>query len=186
MAEAARKDILRAAWRLAELFKLAQLTPEIIADAASISLADFNTRFKSVSEYLDQVHTLYLEDNLERILGKTGQMPPGLERIYRGAIAQLDYCLEARAFRNLMTEARRSVPQVAESQYARNRSTAMLISLELKALGCKSPTVVARYYCLMALEAAQIESEAGAVVPDARQALRDFLAMWIPEKSRAG
>ncbi len=185
MPENPRKQILRAAWRLAELFKLEQLTPEIVAESAGISVEAFTAEFGSVAQFLDEAHTLYLDDILARIVKEAGQMPPGVDRILRASLVQLDYCLEVRAFRNLIAEARRRVPQVAESLYRRNRGTSLMISIELKALDCKNPMVIARYYCLMVLEAAQIESEAGAAVPEARQALRDFLAMWIAAKPAA-
>jgi len=182
MPESPRKQALRAAWRLAELFKLEQLTPEIIAESAGLGVEAFIAEFGSVAQFLDEAHTLYLDDILARIVREASQMPPSLDRILRASTAQLDYCLEQHAFRNLIADARRRVPLVAESLHKRNRGTSLMISIELKALGCKSPMVIARCYCQMVLEAAQIEADAGAVVAEARQALRDFLAMWVPAK----
>lgn len=173
-----RELLLAAAPRLAELLKLEQLTPAIIAEAASVSEADFTAEFGTLGDYMAVVHHNYLEMILARLIRETGQMPPSLDRILRASLLQLDICLEVRALRSLIMDARRQIPRVAEDLYQRNRGTSLMISLELKKLGCKHPMVIARYWCQMVLEAAEIEADAGGKVPEARQALSDFLDLW--------
>lgn len=178
-----RDRLLAAASRLAELLKLEQLTPEIVAEAASVSEADFIAEFGTVGDYMAIVHHDFMEMILNRLIQETGQMRPGFERILRASLLQLDICLEVRALRSLIVHARRQIPRVAEDLRKRNHATSLMISLELKQLGCRQPLVIGRYWCQMVLEAAEIEAEAGGIVPEARQVLRDFLDLWSLESS---
>jgi TetR/AcrR family transcriptional repressor of nem operon len=176
-----RSRLLAAAPKLAAKLHLAQLTPEVIAKGARLSAADFMVEFSGgVDEYLDELNQQFLESILSRIVAQAGSLPPGLERMARASSTQLDICLEDRSLRSLLVEARRLVPRVAEAMHRRNQVTAMMISLELKKLGCPQPLVIARLYCMMVLEAAQIEADAGAAVPEVRKALADFLGSWVP------
>lgn len=186
--ESRRNRLLDAAPRLAELFTLDQLKPDIVAEAASLTEADFNAEFASVGHYLGEVHTRFMEFIRARLLREAGDLKPGLERILRAAGVQLDICLEQRALRNWLAEARRKIALVANDLHMRNRAYSMMISLELSNIGCKQSMsmVVARLFCQMILEAAQIEADAGAKMPEVRQALHDFLAMWLPVKPAAG
>ncbi len=174
-----RSRLLAAATPLAERHALAELTPAVVAEAAGLTLADFAAEFETVGDYLAEVHHQYLEGILTRIVAEAGGMPPSLERILLASTIQLDICLEQHALRNLIAEARRGVPRVAEDLHKRNRGTALMISIELKSIGCRQPMITARLYCMMVLEAAQIESDAGVKVPEVREALRAFLATWV-------
>ncbi len=179
--ESRRDRLLAAAPRLADLLRLEQLTPGLIAEASSVSEADFCAEFDGVGDYMAATHHRYMEMILSRLIRETGQMRPGPERILRASMLQLDICLEVRALRSLIMQARRQIPQVAEDLYKRNRATSLMICLELKSLGCKHPLVTARYWCQLVLEAAEIEADAGVRVPESRQVLHDFLTMSLGE-----
>ena len=168
---------------LAEQVKLDQLTPAAICAAAKLAEPEFIEEFRTIEAYVAEAHRKFLDRLLGRMVHESNDLPPGIERILRSSFAQLNGCLEQRALRGWFAEARRRFPRVAEEIHQRNRGTSMMISIELTALGCRRPMIIARLYCVMMLEAAQMEADAGGPVPELRQALRDFLAMWIPARS---
>ncbi len=178
--ETRRGRLLSVAPTLAEKLRLEELSASAIAAAARLSESDFTQEFASIGDYLAEAHKKFLDGMLGRMIHEAGSLPPGIERIMRSSLAQLNGCLEQRALRGWFAEARRKVPRVAEELHVRNRGTAMMISIELKALHCRRPMIIARLYCAMMLEAAQMEADAGGAIPELRQALKDFLAMWIP------
>lgn len=178
-----RNRLLATAPRLAELFTLEQLTPELVAEAAQLGEADFHAEFKTFGDFMAEVHHHYLEKILGRLIRDTGSMPPSADRILRASLLQLDLCLEMAALRRLIMQARRQIPRVAEDLYKRNKGTSLMISLELKTLGCKHPMVAARYWCQLVLEAAEIEADAGGKVMEARGMLVDFLHRTLAEKA---
>ena len=148
--------------------------------AAGLTKADFLAEFDSIDAYLVELHHQFMEQILSSIVKDAGKLPPSLERMDRASSVQLDICLEQRALRGLLAEARRMVPRVADVFHRRNQVTAVMISIELKSLGCRQATMFGRFYCMMVLEAAQIEADAGKIVPEARRTLADFLALSLP------
>ena len=180
MSETHRSRLLAAASVLANELRLDQLTIDAIAAHAGLSHADFLKEFDSLDAYLVELHQQFMEHILASIVKDAGPLPPSLERMGRASSVQLDICLEQRALRGLLSEARRMVPSVADVFHRRNQVTAVMIGIELKALGCKQPTLFGRFYCMMVLEAAQIEADACKMVPEARRALADFLALSVP------
>lgn len=177
-----RESALAVAAQLAETLRLDQLTPASIAAQCGLTPDEFLAAFPSVDDYLVEVHQQFMARLLETIVADAGALPPSLQRIVRASLVQLDYCLQHRALRNLLAEARRLVPKLAQIFHKRNQTTAMMIAMELKNLGCAQSIDVGRLYCMMVLEAAQIESDAGAAVPEMRQLLADFLALRMPAK----
>lgn len=181
-----RAQLLAAAPELAMHYKLEQLDAAVIASAAQLDPDQFHASFGSVDEYLLEMHQQFMNDILARILAGAGSLPPGLDRILRSTFIQLDYCLEHRALRALVAQARRLCPRVAEVFHKRNQTTAMMIGMELKNLGYREPINLGRYYCMLVLEAAQIESDAAAAVPEARALLEDFLVLRRPAALNPG
>jgi hypothetical protein len=177
--ETRKARLLRVAPALAESLKLEQLTPAAIGAAADLSGSDFVAEFGDVESYVAELHRHFLDGLLARMLRETGELKPGIERILRASTAQLNACQEQRALRGWFAEARRKMPRIAEDIHQRNRGTAMMISIELSALGCAEPMIIARFYSTMMLEAAQMEADAGHAVAEVRQALRDFLLTWV-------
>jgi TetR/AcrR family transcriptional repressor of nem operon len=177
--ETRKGRFLSAASGLADQLKLDQLTPAAIAAAANLGEHEFAEEFGTVSDYVAELHRRFLDGLLARMIQAAGDLKPGIERILRSSISQLDACLEQRALRAWFSDARRRIPRVAEELHQRNRGTAMMISIELSELGCHEPMIIARFYTTMMLEAAQMEADAGRAVAEVRQALRDFLLTWI-------
>ena len=182
--ETCRARFLTVAPALAGKTKLAQLTPALIAGAARLSEQEFNAEFAGVADYVAVLHTQFLNSLLARMVQESGDLPPGIDRILCSSYAQLNACLEQGTLRAWFAEARRKIPRVAEELHIRNRGTSMMISIELSTLGCKRPMIIARLYCVMMLESAQMEADAGGPVPEVRQALRDMLTMWLPRPAR--
>jgi hypothetical protein len=179
--ETRRGRFLSVAPALAEQLKLDQLTPAAICAAAKLREEEFFEEFGSVGDYVAELHRKFLNGLLARMVQEVGDLPPGIDRIMRSSATQLDACLEQRALRSWFAEARRKVPRVAEEIHQRNRGTAMMISIELTAMRCKRPMIIARLYCAMMLEAAQMEADAGGPIPELRQGLKDLLTLWLPQ-----
>jgi TetR/AcrR family transcriptional repressor of nem operon len=180
--ETRRHRFLSVAPQLAAELKLDELTPRAIAAAAKLPEADFADEFGDVGAYVSELHRKFMDGLLAHMIEEADPLPPGIDRIMRSSAAQLNACLQQRPLRAWFADARRKVPRVAEEIHVRNRGTAMMISIELKTLGCKRPMIIARLYGAMMLEAAQMEADAGGAIPEMRQALKDFLEMWIPAR----
>ncbi|AXQ31365.1 hypothetical protein D0B54_22945 [Solimonas sp. K1W22B-7] len=168
--------LLTAGLALAAQYTLDELAPETIADTTGLSHEQFAAQFGSVDGYLLEMNQQFLDHILDRLVREAGTHSPGLPRMCRATQLQLDICLEHRALRNLLSEARRRMPLVAEAFHRRNHTTGIMIGIELKSLGCPHAAAIGRIYCLMVLETAQIECETGAPNPALRRALADFLA----------
>ncbi len=181
--ETRKARLLSAAPALAESVKLDQLTATGICAAAKLPERDFAAEFDSVESYVAELHRKFLDGLLARMIRETGDLKPGIERILKASFAQLNGCLEQRQLRAWFADARRKMPRIAEDIHQRNRGTSMMISIELGTLGCRRPMIIARLYCQMMLEAAQMEADAGGAIPELRQALRDVLTMWLPARS---
>ena len=177
--ETRKARFLSVAPTLAETLKLDQLTPAAISAFARLSEAEFAVEFGNVEGYVAELHRKFLDGLLERMLNDTGELKPGIERVLKASFAQLNACLEQRSVRAWFAEARRKMPRIAEEMHQRNRGTSMMISMELATLGCADPMIVARFYTTMMVEAAQMEADAGRLVAEVRQALRDFLVTWV-------
>jgi hypothetical protein len=177
--ETRKSRFLSVAPTLAETLKLEQLTPAAVCAFARVQEAEFAEEFGTVEGYVAELHRQFLDGLLERMLRETAELKPGIERVLKASLAQLNACLEQRALRAWFAEARRRMPRIAEELHQRNRGTSMMISMELATLGCADPMIVARFYTSMMLEAAQMEADAGRLVPEVRQALRDFLVTWV-------
>jgi len=183
--ETRRGRFLSVAPSLAERCKLDDLTPALIAAEAKLPERDFADEFGTIPDYVAELHRKFLNGLLARMVHDVGDLPPSIERIMKSSEAQLNACLEQRALRAWLAEARRKMPRIAEEIHQRNRGTSMMISIELATLRCKRPMIIARLYCAMMLEAAQMEADAGGPIPEMRQGLRDFLAMLVPQRAFA-
>lgn len=179
-----RKRLLAVGPALAEKSSLDQFTPEFVSAAAGLSPQDFSSAFPDMGHYVEALHQQFMDSILQRLISGPGVLKPGLERINEATNLQLDICLEQRRLRALLMEARRRIPLVTEALHKRNQSTSLMISIELKSLGCTQAPVIARLYCIMVLETADIEAAAGVTVPAARKALSDFLLHWLPVPAR--
>lgn len=178
----AQQRLLDLAPQLAQSVPFDQLTPSTIAAAANLDERTFLEAFDSVDAYLLELNERFQDSILERLVASSNGMKPGLQRIRHATETQLDICLEHRDLRSLLVNARRLVPRVAAALHKRNQTTAIMISIELKSLGCLHSKPIARLYCMMVLEAAQIEGEAGEVMPEVREALAEFLVRWLPAR----
>lgn len=168
--------LLAAGAALAARYGFEQLTPDIVADTTGLTREQFAAQFGTLDIYLTELNQQFQDHILDEMVREAGQLPPGLPRMCRATEVQLDVCLRHRPLRNLLVDARRLLPGVAAAFHRRNQTTAMMIGIELKSLGCPNSTMIGRLYCLMVLEAAQIECEPGAPNPALRQTLADFLA----------
>lgn len=168
--------LLAAGAALAARYSFEQLTPENVADTTGLTHGQFAAQFGNLDSYLTEMNRQFLDHILDRLVRDAASTPPGLPRMCRATELQLDLCLEHRTLRLLLSEARRLLPGMALAFHKRNRTTAMMIGVELKSLGCPNSNAIGRVYCQMVLETAQIECEAAAPNPALRRMLADFLA----------
>lgn len=168
--------LLAAGAALAARYSFEQLTPENVADTTGLTREQFVAQFGSLDSYLTEMNRQFLDHILDRLVRDAASTPPGLPRMCRATELQLDLCLEHRSLRLLLSEARRVLPGMGQAFHKRNRTTAMMIGVELKSLGCPNSNAIGRVYCQMVLEAAQIECEAGSPNPALRRVLAEFLA----------
>ncbi len=168
--------LLKAGVALAAQHSLDELTPELISDISSLSPEQFARQLGSVDGYMLELNQQYLDYILDRLVRETGSHPPSLWRMCRATELQLDICLEHRDLQNLLSDARRHMPVLADAFQRRNQSISAMIGAELKALGCANAAALARVFQQMVLETAQIENETGAPNPALRRALEDVLA----------
>src|SRR5215831_8199663 len=112
--ESRKARFLSVAPVLADAFKLDQLTPAAICDAAQAAERDFVEEFGTVEGYIAELHKKFLDSLLARMIRDTGDMKPGIERVLRASLAQLDACMEQKTLRAWFAEARRKMPRIAE------------------------------------------------------------------------
>jgi len=168
--------LLAAGAALAARYGFEQLTPDNVADTTGLTREQFAAQFGSLDVYFTELNRQFLDHILDRLVQAASQTPPGLPRMQRATELQLDICLEHRALRLLLSEARRRLPGMAQYFHKRNQTTAMMVGIELKSLACPNSHAIGRVYCQMVLEAAQLECEAGAPNPGLRRRLSEFLA----------
>jgi AcrR family transcriptional regulator len=168
--------LLAAGAALAARYSFEQLTPENVADTTGLTREQFTAQFGSLDSYLTALNQQFLDHILDRLVNDARDTPRGLPRMCRATELQLDICLEHRALRLLLGEARRRLPGLAQAFHKRNQTAAMMIGIELKSLACPDANGVGRLYCHMVLETAQIECEAGTPNRALRRMLAEFLA----------
>jgi hypothetical protein len=101
-------------------------------------------------------------------------MRPGFGRLKVGIAVYLESCLQAKAVKALLLEARSEAPIAAEVQ-RRNADFATLAREDFEAEGWPRAEANARLFVVMGAEVALIELEAGQASPFARAAMFDFL-----------
>ena len=103
-------------------------------------------------------------------------MSPGAERLCHAAVLYLDGCLEGKAVKALLLEAR-SEPAIAAEVQNRNTDFARLAADDFTAMGWPEPESCARLYVVMSAEAALVELESGGENEAVRQALKQFIGV---------
>lgn len=170
-----REALLDAGVAVAEEHGLSGLSVNRVVAAAGVAKGTFYVHFEDREAFVDALHERFHERVREAVGAAVAELPPGAERIRRGAEAYLDVCLADRAVKALSLEAR-SDPGLSERMAKRHERFAATAVPSFRAMGWPDATAAAQLTAAMTAEIALRELEAGRRLPPARRALRRFLA----------
>jgi TetR/AcrR family transcriptional regulator, transcriptional repressor for nem operon len=168
--------LLDAGVTVAEQHGLAGLSVNRVVAAAGVAKGTFYVHFEDRDAFVDALHERFHERVGEAVAAAIDGVPPGGERICRGAEAYLDVCLDDRAVKALALEAR-SDPALSASMSRRHEAFAVSAVPSLKAMDWDDAAAAAQLVAAMTAEIAVRELEAGRRLPAARRSLRRFLGL---------
>jgi TetR/AcrR family transcriptional repressor of nem operon len=99
-------SLIQAGFQLAEEHGLAAMSVNDVVERAGVAKGTFYVHFPNRTAYLIALHRAFHDDLKARILDATQAIPPGAERLRVGIQAYLDGCLEGRAVKALLFDAR--------------------------------------------------------------------------------
>lgn len=169
-----RDALLDAGVSVAEDQGLAGLSVNRVVAEAGVAKGTFYVHFDNREAFVDALHARFHARVEEAVVRATDGLPPGADRIVRGAEAYLDTCLEDHAVKALALEAR-SDPDLAASMSARHERFAASAVPSFKAMGWPDAAAASQLLAAMTAEVAIRELEAGRRLPAARRSLRRFL-----------
>src|SRR5882724_8905840 len=129
-----RERLLDAGVAVAEQEGLSGLSVNRVVARAGVAKGTFYVHFADREAFVDALHERFHERVREAVEAATAGVPPGGERICRGAEAYLDVCLADRAVKALALEAR-SDPSLSASMSARHDRAAAAAVPSFKAIG---------------------------------------------------
>ncbi len=169
-----RDALLDAGVEVAETHGLAGLSVNRVVAVAGVAKGTFYVHFEDRATFVDALHARFHARVEGAAAAATRDLPPGEERIVRGAEAYLDACLEDRAVKALALEAR-SDPSLAATMLERQERFALASVPSFKAMGWPDATAASHLLAAMTAEVAIRELDAGRRLPAARRSLRRFL-----------
>jgi TetR/AcrR family transcriptional regulator, transcriptional repressor for nem operon len=169
-----REALLDAGVAVAEQHGLAGLSVNRVVAEAGVAKGTFYVHFDTREAFVDALHARFHARVQEAVVEATKGLPPGADRIVRGAEAYLDTCLEDRAVKALALEAR-SDPGLAASMSARHEQFAASAMPSFKAMDWPDATAASQLLAAMTAEVAIRELDARRRLPAARRSLRRFL-----------
>ncbi len=172
-----REALLDAGVVVAERHGLAGLSVNGVVAEAGVAKGTFYVHFADREAFVDAIHAHFHDRVLEAMAAATTGVPPGAERIVRGAEAYLDVCLANRAVKALALEAR-SDPALTASMSARHDRFAAAAAPSFKAMGWPDVSAASQLLAAMTSEIAIRELEAGRRLPAARRSLRRYLGVY--------
>ena len=181
--ERMRETLLDAGLRVAERTGLGWLTLDLVVAEAKVAKGSLLHHFGDRAGYLLALHRRFHDRVLDEVGEASKGLPPGRERLLRGATTYLDACLRHRGVRALLLEAR-AEPQIAAEVLARNAEIARRVLPDVRALGWPDPAETGRLWVAMVAEAALVEFAAGGRRAAVRRALEHFLDAARPRRTR--
>jgi TetR/AcrR family transcriptional repressor of nem operon len=160
LAHPTRRVLLDAGLELATEGSLHRLTIDAVVNKAGVAKGTFYVHFHDRAAFLVALHVQFHDRLLDRILQAVEGLPPGAERLRRGTEVYLDECLQQRAVKAILLEAR-SEAAITEEVQRRNAGFAQLEHASFVALGWPDPAMAARLFVALGAEVALIELETG-------------------------
>jgi AcrR family transcriptional regulator len=165
-----REALLDAGLRVAQERGLTGMSVNAVVEAAGMSKGNFYQHFTDRRDFLRALHRVYHDEIEQRLLGAVGDLAPGRDRLIRGITVHLDLCLETRATRAMLVQARTDADLFDEMR-ARNDHIAALVVDDLAAAGWDRPEAVARMMVTMVGDVSLEELFDGHPRDDLRDAL---------------
>jgi AcrR family transcriptional regulator len=166
--------LLDAGIAVAEQHGLAGLSVNRVVARAGLAKGTFYVHFADRDAFVDALHARFHAAVDVAVGAAVEGVPPGPQRLVRGAEAYLDVCLRDRAIKALALEAR-SDPALSGQMATRHDRFAAVAVSSFKAMGWPDATAAAQLLSAMTAEIAVRELDAGKRVPAARRALRRYL-----------
>lgn len=170
-----REALLDAGVVVAEQHGLAGLSVNRVVAQAGVAKGTFYVHFSDRHGFVDALHERFHSRVQDAVASATAEVPPGPDRLVRGAAAYLDLCLADRAVKALALEAR-SDPSLMASMADRHDRFASAAIPSFKAMGWPDARAASQLLAAMTAEIAIRELDAGRRLPAARRALERFLA----------
>jgi TetR/AcrR family transcriptional regulator, transcriptional repressor for nem operon len=171
-----REALLDAGAALAEEHGLAGVSVNMVVARAGVAKGTFYVHFKDRAAFVDAMHARF-HARVEAAVGEAiAELPPGAERLFRGAETYLDISLANRGVKALSLEAR-SDPAARGSMEARRERLAMASVADLEAMGWDDAQAAAQLLGAMTREISILEFDAGHQLPASRRALKRFLGI---------
>jgi AcrR family transcriptional regulator len=168
--------LLDAGVTVAEKEGLAGLSVNRVVAEAGVAKGTFYVHFSDRETFVDALHEAFHDRVHNAVVAATSGVPPGAERLIRGAEAYLDVCLLDRAIKALALEARTDAA-LTSSMTARHERFAASAIPSFKSMGWSDARAASQLLAAMMSEIAIRELEARRRLPDARRALRRFLGL---------
>ena len=127
--------------------------------------------YADTADFFAELYQNLGEGRLGHVADRAGPLPSGLPRVKAGLLAHLDFSLRHRPLVLLCAKARISFPQVAEVYNQRDAGAALMISVELSAMGWPHPVEGARTVRALLNDVMTVEVLAGGVNPRLREQL---------------
>jgi AcrR family transcriptional regulator len=168
-----RDALIEAGVAVAEAHGLAGLSVNRVVAEAGVAKGTFYVHFADRDAFVDALHERFYARVGATVAAAVEPLPPGRERLLRGAGAYLDACLADRALKALLLEVR--APGALDALAAREELFASLSQPSFKAMGWGNSRVASRLFVRMISEGALLELEAGRERPAVRRTLARFL-----------
>jgi AcrR family transcriptional regulator len=169
-----REALLDAGAALAEEHGLAGLSVNMVVARAGVAKGTFYVHFKDRAAFVDAMHARFHARVEAAMAEAVAGLPPGAERLVRGAETYLDISLQNRGVKALSLESR-SDPASQASMAARRERLAEGAIAGLQAMGWNDPEAAAQLLAAMIREISALEFDAGRPLPASRRTLRRFL-----------
>jgi len=169
-----RESLLDAGEAVAARDGLAGLSVNGVVAQAGVAKGTFYVHFADRAAFVDALHERFYGRVVARVDRATGDLEPGRERLRRGAVAYLDACLDHRAVKALLVEARMD-GSLTSRIASRGDAFTAAAQPSFRAIGWRDAAYAARLFAAMTSEVALLELDAGRPSPAARRTLARFL-----------
>jgi TetR/AcrR family transcriptional regulator, transcriptional repressor for nem operon len=160
MSHSTRLALLDAGHELSVTTGLTRLTVDAIVKKAGVAKGTFYVHFQDRTSFLVALHEQFYDRLRDRIFKAIAGLSPGGERLRTSTKTYLDGCLQERAVKALLLEARSEALISAEVQRRRAEFSA-LAHADFTALGWPDADTSAQLFVVLIVEAALIELETG-------------------------